>query len=343
MAQSTSTKPTPKGFVYSDTDSHVEVIYKDGKWGSIENVADPYIKLHMSAATLHYGQTIFEGLKAHKGKDGKVRLFRPDENAKRFNRSAARLMMPQVDVSFFIEAVMTAVRSNMSYVPDHGAGSLYIRPFMFATEAVVGLDPSKEYKFLVYVTPVGDFYSGAVQSIPAFVVDNYDRAAPRGVGNVKVAGNYAAAMESSKKAKANGFPITLFLDAQTRSYVEEFASSNFVAISKDGSKYLTPESDSILPSITNMSLEVLASDLGLIVERRPIAITEVSEFSEVGAVGTAVVCSPISKIVYGDSVISIPGTKDSLGPVLQKLYIALKEIHQGEAADTHNWNIVVEP
>ncbi|KNC86470.1 branched-chain amino acid aminotransferase [Sphaeroforma arctica JP610] len=333
--------PAPKGFVYSDTDSHVECVYKDGEWGALETVADPYIKIHMSAGTLHYGQTIFEGMKAEKGKDGVVRLFRPDENAKRLNRSAKRLMMPTLDPDFFIEAVMKAVKENIRFVPEFGTGSLYIRPYMFATQPVLGLDPATEYKFVVFVVPVGDFYSGAVQSIPAFVVENSDRAAPLGVGAAKVAGNYAASMASTREAKANGYPITLFLDAKTRTYVEEFATSNFVGISACGQKYLTPCSASILASITNKSLEALASDLGLSVERRPILIEEVKEFSEVGAVGTAVVCSPISQIVYKSSVFNIRGTATGLGPILQKLYDALRAVQQGEAEDKHGWIKIV--
>ena len=286
-------KDIPKGFAVCDTNCHVKLVYKDGKWGEMEIVKEPYVKMHILACGMHYGQSIFEGMKAFRGQDGKVRLFRPDENAKRFIRSATRVCLPIPSEELFVNAVKKCVANNMDFVPSYESGaSLYVRPFMIASDVRLDLSSPTEATFIVLCNPVGDFYGGP---IPAIVMDNYDRAAPLGVGGYKVAGNYALAMLPSAEAKQQGYPATLFLDSKTHTHIEEFNSSNFGAINQQGS-YVTPKSDSILPSITNNSFEALAKDAGIKVERRPVPVEELSDFVEVGAIGTAVVCTPISKV-----------------------------------------------
>lgn len=284
----------PKDFQVVPTNCHVKVVYKNGKWGDVEIVTEPYVTLHILACGLHYGQSVFEGLKAFRGRDDKVRLFRVDQNAKRLASSAARVCLPVPDEALFIRAVKLCVAKNIEYVPAYETGaSLYIRPFMIASDMRLDLGTPLEATFIVTCTPVGDYYVGAAS---AMIMNNYDRAAPKGVGKYKVAGNYALAMLPSAEAKAQGFSATLFLDALTHTMIEEFNSSNFGAINKEGT-YVTPKSDSILPSITNSCFEEIAKDLGVKFERRPVHVNELKDFVEVGAIGTAVVCSPISKVV----------------------------------------------
>ena len=325
------------GFAYVQTRSHIRYTYRDGAWDSGELHSDPYLNLHIGATALHYGQAAFEGLKAFTCADGEIRIFRPDENAKRLGRTADRVLMADVPEDLFLEAVHRVVRDNADYVPPYGTGgSLYIRPLLFGSGPRIGVQPAAEYTFLVLVMPVGDYYKGGLSPVGAIVLDGYDRAAPQGVGHAKVAGNYAASLVPSKIAKAQGYSINLYLDSRENRYVDEFGTSNFVGITHDGA-YVTPDSPSILPSITNMSLMTLAEDLGLRIERRAVDFCELAEFAEIGACGTAVVVTPINRIVRNDEIIEV-GPADSCGPTLQKLYSQVRGIQLGELPDPRNWN-----
>jgi len=329
------------GFEFRQTRSHIKVVYKDGAWGPSELVGEPYIKTHIAATALHYGQAVFEGLKAMTHPDGSVKIFRADENAKRINRSAARILMPEFPEERFVELCKEVVRDNLDFVPPYGTGgSLYLRPLLFGSGPRVGLQPADEYTLLVMVMPVADYYPGGPQPITAVVIDDYDRAAPRGVGECKVAGNYAADMLPNIMAKKAGFPIGLYLDAKTNRFVEEFSTSNFLGVTADG-RYRTPDSPTILKSITNKSLMRIAEDEGLVVDRTPIPIEDVAGFAEVAACGTAVVLTPINKVVYQDKVMEINGASKDIGPVTQKLYNRMRAIQYGEEEDKFGWTFQV--
>ncbi len=330
------------GFSYTDTNCHVCYRWKDGRWDDGEVVTSPYVNVHIAATAFHYGQSAFEGLKAFRCKDGKVRVFRADENAKRMERTARRIMMETVPCSLFEDAVHRVVNENLEFVPPYGTGgALYIRPLLFGSGARIGLSPADEYIFLILVLPVGDYYKGGLAPVSAIVVDGYDRAAPNGVGNVKVAGNYAPSFEPSMVARDLGYPINLYLDARENRYIDEFGTSNFIAITKDG-KYVTPNSSSTLPSVTNKTLMTLAEEDGFTVEQRPVEFTELSQFAEVGACGTAVVITPVNRIVRNEEVVEI-GSGSGCGPVLQRLYQQVRGIQVGDLPDTHSWAKVVEP
>jgi branched-chain amino acid aminotransferase len=329
------------GFSYMQTPYHIRYTWRDGEWSEGELIDEPYIQMHIAATALHYGQSGFEGMKAFMGQDGKVRIFRPDENAKRMARTARRICMAEVPPAMFIDACTRVVAANRDYVPPYGSGgAMYIRPLLFGTGVRIGLQPADEYTFIVMVNPVGPYYKGGLKPVDALILDEYDRAAPHGVGHVKVAGNYAAGMEPNRVAAAKGYPIVLFLDAKEHRYVEEFGTSNFIAITAD-QHYVTASSSSILLSIINMSLQQLAADMGMPVEVRPIELSEVSSFAEVGACGTAVVLTPICKIVSDDETIEI-GSPDACGPTLQKLYDMVQQIQYGETEDRHGWNLIVD-
>lgn len=289
-------------------------------------------------------QAAFEGLKAFACKDGSIRIFRPDKNAERLQLSASRVMMPLVPKEMFLDAVTRAVRENCEYLPPYkSGGSLYIRPFLFGSGARVGLGPSDEYLFIVFVVPVGDYYKGGLEPVMAVVTDNYDRAAPLGVGNVKVGGNYAADLLPYMQSKEKGYPVNLYLDPVERKYIEEFGTSNFIAIGNNRKSYITPNSTSILKSITNQSLMQLAQEeLGLRVEQRRVAIDEVSHFDEVAACGTAVVVTPVGRIVYRDKVINIGSNPDQVGPVLKQLYEWMTSIQLGQVEDKRHWMYLVK-
>jgi len=326
------------GFRYLQTNSHVKYIWRDGEWDSGELVTEPYLNLHIAATALHYGQTAFEGLKAFKCKDGKIRIFRPNMNAARMQQTARRVCMPEVPQEMFIDAIRRIIHDNIAYVPPYGSGgSLYIRPLLFGSGPQIGIHPADEYVFLILVLPVGPYYKGGLKPVRAVVLDEYDRAAPHGIGNVKVGGNYAASLEPHHLAQEKGFQVELYLDAAEHKYIEEFGTSNFVAISKDQTEFITPDSPSILPSVTNNSLQVIAQDAGLDVVKRPVAFDELENFSEVGACGTAVVLTPVNEIVRGDHVISVDGTQDGCGPVLQTLYNRVTAIQYGEEEDKFGW------
>lgn len=324
------------GFQYIQTKTHVRSVYKDGRWSALESVEEPYIRLHIAATALHYGQACFEGLKAFRGRDGRIRIFRPDENAKRMASSADRLVIPQVPTELFLDAVHRAVRENEEFVPPYGTGgSLYIRPLLIGSGAKIGLQTSDEFTFLVMVVPVGDYYKGGLSPVTAIVMEDFDRAAPKGVGHVKVAGNYAADLMPNLMGKKAGYPINLYLDAENRRTIEEFGTSNFIGLR--GNKYVTPDSKSVLPSITNKTLMQLAADEGMEVESRPIDIDEVSEFEEVAACGTAVVITAVTRILHGSKLIEIGENPDAVGSRLMHLYNKVRAIQYGETEDPHGW------
>ena len=324
------------GFGFSEVNCHIRYVWRDGKWSEGEFIKKPEITMHIGASCLHYGQECFEGMKAFRQKDGKIVVFRPEENAKRMARTAERCVMPAVPVDMFVEAVDKVVRANEEYVPPYGTGgSLYIRPLLIGTGPQIGVAPAKEFTFMVIVMPVGAYYKGGLKPVRAVILDDWDRAAPLGMGDVKVGGNYAASLYAHEKAKREGWPVELYLDAKTHQYVEEFSTSNFLGITKDGT-YVTPDSRSVLPSITNLSLMQCAEDLGWKVERRPIPYTEIKEFAEVAACGTAVVVTPVWEITRGDDVIVI-SDKDVVGEHLQKLYETVQGIQYGVLEDVHGW------
>jgi len=297
---------------------------------------DPNINIHVLSNALHYGQVLFEGLKAHTGKDGKVRAFASEHNSERLNAGADRMHMPRVPRDLFMHALDSAIRLNAAYIPPYGAGgSLYIRPMLFGNGAQLGLGPAPEYSFCVVVVPVGPYYKSGLKAVDALVMDDYDRAAPRGVGAVKVAGNYASDVKPAKGAQARGYPIALYLDALTHNFVEEFSTSNFVGISKSGA-FVTPKSDSILPSVTNKVLQQLAQESGLVVERRPIPFEELGTFREAAACGTAVVITPVKSITRGSTVF-----KYGSHTVLQKLYNTIRQVQLAEVPESHGWNRII--
>lgn len=329
------------GFDYMEVNCHIQYIWKNGRWSDGELIESPTIPIHIAATALHYGQAAFEGLKAFRRKDGKVSLFRPEENARRMAASAQRTCMAEVPVDLFVEACKRVVKANLDFVPPYGTGgSLYVRPLLYGSGAQIGVSPSDEYTFIVLVTPVGPYYKGGLTPVKAIVLDQYDRAAPQGMGHIKVAGNYAASLLPHQVAQQAGYPVVLHLDAKEHKWVDEFSTSNFLAVTRDGT-FVTPKSNSILPSITNMTLQQLARDLGIPVEVRAIAFDEVTEFAEVAACGTAVVITPICQIERAGMVYDT-GSETTCGPVLEKLYHTVQGIQYGELPDTHGWNVEVE-
>ncbi len=329
-------------FGYMPTDYNVRCSFKDGKWGEIEVSQSPYINVHMAATGLHYGQEAFEGMKAFRGKDGKVRIFRIEENARRLISSANGLLMEPVPEDVFVKMVKMAVKLNERFIPPYGTGaSLYIRPIEFGMSAQVGVKPGKEYIFVVFVTPVGPYFKTGFNPTKICIMREYDRVAPRGTGRYKVGGNYASSLEAGEKAHALGYSSVLYLDPKEKLYLDECGPANFFAI-KDG-KYITPKSDSILPSITNKSLMQLARDMGIEVEERHITVDELNDVSEAAACGTAAVASPIGEIDDLDTGVKYVIAKDGKpGPVTTELYHRLQAIQYGDAPDIHGWNTIVE-
>ena len=329
------------GFSYIKTDSNVRCYWKDGKWGELTLTSDEYIPLHMACTALHYGQDAFEGLKAFRGKDGKIRIFRMEENAKRLISSGEYLRMAAPSIELFSEAVVKVVKANERFVPPYGTGaSLYIRPLLIGSGAQVGVKPADEFLFLVFVTPVGPYYKEGFHPIKAIVDRDHDRAAPLGTGHIKAGGNYGASLISSEEAHDKGYPSVLYLDAKEKKHIDECGAANFFGI-RDG-RYITPKSHSVLPSITNMSLMTLAADLGLKVESRPVEAEELSTFSEAGACGTAAVISPIGSIYDPETNHTYTYNNGEPGEWSKKLYHKLRAIQYGEEPDTHGWNLVLE-
>ncbi|WP_176013023.1 branched-chain amino acid aminotransferase [Victivallis sp. Marseille-Q1083] len=322
------------GFEFRPTKSNIRYVYDDGKWDDGKLYTTYDITLSVASNCLHYGQAAFEGLKAFRCKDGKVRVFRPEENAKRLNSTCRHILMPEVPEALFLDAVKRVVRDNIDYVPPYGTGgSLYIRPVMIGTTPQIGISSSRRYELILLVVPVGPYYKGGIKPVNAMISDDMDRAAPHGTGHIKIAGNYAASLYPSKVAKEHGCQVALFLDPKTHEFIDEFGTSNFLAITKDG-KYVTPKSASVLPSVTNKSLMQLAADLGMPVEQRRINKAELADFTEVGACGTAVVITPIGKIFYRDQVFDYG---DTIGPVLKKLYEVMTGTQYGELPDRYGW------
>ncbi|HOV35760.1 MAG TPA: branched-chain amino acid aminotransferase [Dysgonamonadaceae bacterium] len=329
-------------FGYMKTDYNVRSYYRDGKWSDPEIESSEMISLHMAATCLHYGQDAFEGLKAFRGKDGKVRIFRMRDNALRLQSSSRGIMMAEVPVELFEEMVLTAVKKNMRFVPPYESGaSLYIRPLLIGTSAQVGVKPSKEYMFLIFVTPVGPYFKEGFQPTPMVIMREYDRAAPLGTGTYKVGGNYAASLVSGEKAHEMGYSAVIYLDAKEKKYIDECGPANFFGIKNN--TYITPESTSILPSITNKSLMQLAEDMGMKVERRRVPEEELATFEEAGACGTAAVISPILRIDDISENKSYYYCKDGkAGPISEKLYHKLRAIQYGDEPDVHGWVTVLE-
>ncbi len=324
-------------FGYVKTDYNVRCYYKDGKWGELEVSSEETINIHIAATSLHYGQESFEGLKAFKGKDGRVRLFRWNENAKRMRNSSKGIMMAEVPDELFLKAVKKVIKLNERFVPPYGSGaSLYLRPLLIGSGPEVGVKPSKEYLFMIFVTPVGPYFKEGFKPVKMKIEREYDRAAPLGTGNIKVGGNYAASLNALQVAHDGGYASSLFLDAREKKYIDEAGPANFFAI-KDNT-YITPKSNSILPSITNMSLLDIAADMGLKIERRPIEVEELSTFEEAGACGTAAVISPIGAIddpAAGKSYTF--GKEGEAGKVCTQLYERLLGIQTGEVEDKFGW------
>ena len=326
-------------FGYRKTDYNVRCYYRNGKWGELEVSSEETITMHMAATCLHYGQEAFEGMKAFRGKDGKIRLFRMDENALRLQSTCRGILMPEVPSELFMEMVTKVVRLNQEYVPTYESGAtLYIRPLLIGTSAEVGVHPSDEYMFLIFVTPVGPYFKGGFASNPYVIIRDYDRSAPLGTGIYKVGGNYAASLKANSIAHEKGYACEFYLDAKEKKYIDECGAANFFGIKNN--TYVTPKSTSILPSITNKSLMQLAEDFGMKVERRQIPEEELATFDEAGACGTAAVISPISYIDDLDT-----GKRYDFGPnpgpISTKLYNHLRGIQYGTEPDVHHWTTVV--
>ncbi len=329
-------------FGYVPTDYNVRCCYRDGKWGQIEVSSIDTINMHMAATALHYGQEIFEGLKAFRGKDGKIRIFRVDENAKRIRSSAKGIRMAQVPEALFRDMVIKCVQLNARFVPPYGSGaSLYIRPIELGMSARIGVKPADEYLFMIMVSPVGPYFKEGFKPTNICIMREFDRVAPRGTGRWKVGGNYAASLEAGERAHELGYSSVLYLDPKEKKYLDECGPANFFAI-KDG-KYITPASDSILPSITNKSLQQIARDMGIEVENRHITVDELEHIEEAAACGTAAVASPVAEIDDLDTGKKYIISKDGKpGPVVTELYNRLRGIQYGEMPDIHGWNTVVE-
>lgn len=326
------------GFGYMRTDWRYSRIWKDGGWqeGGLTDKAE--VTISECAGALQYAQTGFEGLKVYETKKGEIVAFRPDLNAERLQRTCDRLVMPKISTEDFIKALDELVKANLGYVPPFGSGAtLYIRPFIYGCGPVIGVAPSPSYEFRMFCTPVGPYFKGGVKPIRIMLSD-YDRAAPHGTGDIKAGLNYAMSLYAGEAAHKAGFSENMYLDAATRTYVEETGGANFIFVTKDGRKVITPKSPSILPSITRRSLMVVAKDyLGLEVEERPVRFDEVSSFAEVGLCGTAAVISPVGQIHTGDGDIDVPSGMAEMGPVLTRLRETITGIQMGEIEAPEGW------
>lgn len=330
------------GFSYIPTDKRYVSNYKDGAWDEGALIDDPNITMNECACVLQYAQTIFEGLKAYTSADGRIFTFRPDLNAERMIASAERLEMPTLPVDKFVDAVTQTVAANEAYVPPYGSGAtLYVRPYMFGINPVIGVKPATEYQFRVFTTPVGPYFKGGAKPITIRVSD-FDRAAPHGTGNIKAGLNYAMSLHAIVTAHEDGFDENMYLDPSTRTKVEETGGANFLFVTKDN-KIVTPKSDSILPSITRRSLMYVAEHyLGLEVEQREVYFDELKDFAECGLCGTAAVISPVGKIVNHDTEICLPSGMDDMGPVTKKLYETLTGIQMGRIEAPEGWIHVIK-
>lgn len=325
------------GFGYQKTSKRYVSNFKDGKWDDGVMTEDATITLSECAGVLQYAQTAFEGLKAYTTEDGRIVTFRPDLNAKRMVDSAKRLEMPVFPEERFIEAVEKVVSENKDFVPPYGSGAtLYIRPYMFGSSPVIGVKPAEEYQFRMFATPVGPYFKGGAKPITIRVCD-FDRAAPNGTGHIKAGLNYAMSLHAIVDAHNQGYDENMYLDAATRTTVEETGGANFLFVTKDG-KLVTPKSGTILPSITRRSLVYVAEKyLGMEVSERPVTLEEVKDFAECGLCGTAAVISPVGKIVDHGKEICLPSGMDEMGPVTKKLYDTLTGIQMGRIEAPEGW------
>ena len=330
------------GFGYMPTDKRFVSNYKNGAWNEGTLTSDPNVVISECAGVLQYSQSCFEGLKAYTTEEGHIVIFRPDMNAARMKDSCKRLEMPVYPEDKWVEAVVSVVKANAAYVPPYGSGAtLYLRPYMFGSDAVIGVHPSAEYQFRIFCTPVGPYFKGGAKPITIRVSD-YDRAAPHGTGNIKAGLNYAMSLYPIMEAHRQGFDENMYLDPATRTKVEETGGANFLFVTKDG-KVVTPKSDSILPSITRRSLVYVAREyLGLEVEEREVYFDEVKDFAECGLCGTAAVISPVGKIVDHGKEICIPSGMEKMGEITQKLYDTLTGIQMGRIKAPEGWIKVVE-
>ena len=329
-------------FGYIKTDYNVRCVYRDGKWGEIEVSYSELVNIHMAATCLHYGQESFEGQKAFRCPDGKIRIFRIDENAARMQSTSRGIMMPEMPTDLFTEMTKKVVKLNERLSPPYESGAaLYIRPLMLGMSAQVGVHPADEYLFLIFVTPVGPYFKGGFACTDYVITRKYDRSAPLGTGIYKVGGNYAASLKANDAAHKAGYSCEFYLDAKEKKYIDECGAANFFGIKNN--TYVTPKSTSILPSITNKSLQTLAEEIGLKVERRQIPVEELSTFEEAGACGTAAVISPIMKIDDPDTGHSYVFSKDGKpGPICERLYTKLRNIQYGIEPDKYNWMTVLD-
>ena len=330
------------GFGYIKTDKRYVSNYKNGAWDEGALIEDDKVTISECACVLQYAQTVFEGLKAYTTEDGHVVCFRPDLNAARLKDSAARLEMPTFPEDKFIDAVVKTVEANIDYVPPFGSGaSLYIRPYMFGSDAVIGVKPANEYQFRIFCTPVGPYFKGGAKPITIRVSD-FDRAAPHGTGDIKAGLNYAMSLHAIVDAHKQGYDENMYLDAATRTKVEETGGANFIFVTKDN-KVVTPKSSSILPSITRRSLIYVAEKyLGLEVEEREVYLDELKDFAECGLCGTAAVISPVGKIVDHGNEICLPSGMDEMGPVTKRLYDTLTGIQMGRIEAPEGWIKVIK-
>ena len=329
------------GFSYIKTNERFVADYKDGKWNEGALTTDDVVTISECAGVLQYAQTVFEGLKAYTTCDGKIVVFRPDLNAKRLSDSCKRLEMPVYPEDKFIEAVEKVVKANADFVPPYGTGAtLYLRPYVFGTNPVIGVKPADEYQFRIFATPVGPYFKGGAKPITIKVCD-FDRAAPHGTGHIKAGLNYAMSLHAIVTAHKEGFDENMYLDAATRTKVEETGGANFLFVTKDG-KIVTPKSDSILPSITRRSLMYVAEHyLGLEVEQREVYFDEVKDFAECGLCGTAAVISPVGKIYDHGTEICFPSGMEEMGPITRKLYETLTGIQMGQIEAPEGWIKVI--
>ncbi|WP_455056384.1 branched-chain amino acid aminotransferase [Jutongia sp.] len=330
------------GFGYVKTDKRYVSNFKDGAWDDGALISDDTITISECAGVLQYAQTVFEGLKAYTTEDGHVVCFRPDLNAERLEQSAQRLEMPAFPKDRFVDAIVQTVKANIDYVPPYGSGAtLYIRPYMFGTNAVIGVKPADEYQFRVFTTPVGPYFKGGAKPITVRISD-FDRAAPHGTGHIKAGLNYAMSLHAIVDAHNQGFAENIYLDSATRTKIEETGGANILFVTKDN-KVVTPKSNSILPSITRRSLMVVAKEyLGLEVEEREVYLDEVKDFAECGLCGTAAVISPVGKINDHGKEICFPSGMEEMGPVTKKLYETLTGIQMGRLEAPEGWIKVIE-
>ncbi|MDR3190207.1 MAG: branched-chain amino acid aminotransferase [Lactobacillaceae bacterium] len=327
-------------FSYHDLPYRYRLEYHNGAWETGQLIEDSNIVLSEAAVVLHYGQETFEGLKAYRRKDGGINLFRPYRNAERINNSAARLMMPEIPTETFVQAAIELVQANQAFVPPYSSGAtLYLRPMLIGTSAMVGVKPAQDYIFQIFATPVGPYFKGGLTPT-AFVTSTFDRAAPSGTGQAKVGGNYAASLLPGQEAHAAGYSDVVYLDPSTHEFIEELGAANFYGITADG-RLLTPKSPSILPSITKYSVLTIAAELGLKVEETQISINDIDQFVEAGAMGTAAVISPVASITH-NGVKHVFHSETEPGPLTQAIYKRLTEIQFGDApAPEADWIVDV--